>query len=390
VVELGGDSGPFVLVFWMTKNDLLSPLLHHSTSNLTHSEWADRCCYWSEKVDATPTRKTRERRSEPLVLTGHGLSLRVDRGCLIVKGGNTHYPADTRAGRFFKGSLELPRRIILVDGSGSISIDAIDWIAEQGITLIRISYDGSGVIVLSPNGYAADPKQVAWQRETRDDPKRQLAFAIQTTREKLEAALETLRNWIPNSAKKLAAISATENALSNLWGRKAKSLPELLGIEGPAAKAYWRAWQAIEMRWKSQSRYPIPDHWRAYTSRTSLNSGKKAENENASHPINAMLNYAYAVLLTEMRIEAIAAGYDPLMGILHDQRHKRKERTASFALDLMEPSRPVVDRAILSLIADETFSGADFQLQSDGVCRLNPELARAVAQRASGKSGESV
>jgi hypothetical protein len=33
----------------------------------------------------------------------------------------------------------------------------------------------------------------------------------------------------------------------------------------------------------------------------------------------------------------------------------------------------VVDRAVVQLIVEETFSGADFQLQSDGVCRLNPE-----------------
>jgi hypothetical protein len=38
------------------------------------------------------------------------------------------------------------------------------------------------------------------------------------------------------------------------------------------------------------------------------------------------------------------------------------------------------DRAVLRLVAEETFSGADFQLQSDGVCRLNPELARRVVQ----------
>jgi len=82
----------------------------------------------------------------------------------------------------------------------------------------------------------------------------------------------------------------------------------------------------------------------------------------------------------EMHIEAIADGCDPMLGGLHDQRAKSKDRTPSFALDLMEPLRPVVDRAVLKLIAEETFSGADFQLRSDGVCRLNPELARSVAQ----------
>ena len=38
----------------------------------------------------------------------------------------------------------------------------------------------------------------------------------------------------------------------------------------------------------------------------------------------------------------------------------------------MEPHRPVVDRGILKLIREEAFSGADFDLQSDGVVRVGP------------------
>lgn len=344
-------------------------------------EWADRCRYWAGNADARLSRKRRERRIDPLVLAGHGLSVRVDKGCLIVKGGNTHYPTEAKEQRFFRGSLEIPPRIVAVDGSGTLTLDALDWMAEQGVTFVRINYDGPQSMVMSPSGYAGDPDKTTWQRETRDNPKRQLDFAIQTTRQKLEAALETLANHIPKSDNQSAAIVITEKALAEL--PEAKSLSALLGIEGPTAKAYWRAWQGIEIRWKAQSRYPIPDEWRAYSSRTSLTTGKKAKNWNASHPINAMLNYAYAILLTEMRIKAVTDGYDPMLGILHDQRHKDKDRTPSFALDLMEPMRPVVDRVVLKLIADETFSGADFQLQSDGVCRLNPQLARSIAAAAS-------
>jgi CRISPR/Cas system-associated endonuclease Cas1 len=51
-----------------------------------------------------------------------------------------------------------------------------------------------------------------------------------------------------------------------------------------------------------------------------------------------------------------------------------------FALDHMQPMRPVVDRAVLRLINSVTFTGADFSIQHDGVCRMNPELARRVAQ----------
>jgi CRISPR/Cas system-associated endonuclease Cas1 len=64
------------------------------------------------------------------------------------------------------------------------------------------------------------------------------------------------------------------------------------------------------------------------------------------------------------------------------QKQGLKGISPAFALDRMEPMRPVVDRAVLQLISETTFTGADFAIQNDGVCRLNPELARRVAQLA--------
>jgi len=99
-------------------------------------------------------------------------------------------------------------------------------------------------------------------------------------------------------------------------------------------------------------------------------------NRNASHPVNAMLNYGYDVLLRHMQIEAIAEGYDPTTGIMH----KPKKGSPAYALDLMEPLRPVVDRAILNFTHSETYSGGDFTIQGGGVCRLEPELSRWAVQ----------
>lgn len=75
--------------------------------------------------------------------------------------------------------------------------------------------------------------------------------------------------------------------------------------------------------------------------------------------------------------------YLATIGIMHDRESDRGSYPA-FALDHMEPMRPVVDRAILQLVRTETFSGADFSIQHDGVCRLHPELARRIAQAAIG------
>jgi Sulfatase/CRISPR associated protein Cas1 len=43
-----------------------------------------------------------------------------------------------------------------------------------------------------------------------------------------------------------------------------------------------------------------------------------AGNRNAAHPVNAVLNYAYAALESEIRIKAISDGYDPTIGIMHE------------------------------------------------------------------------
>lgn len=141
---------------------------------------------------------------------------------------------------------------------------------------------------------------------------------------------------------------------------------------------YFRAWSGMTLKWKALKRRPIPEDWRSFQSRSALRE-QLGVNRGATHPVNAMLNYAYGVLTAQTQIRLIAEGYDPTIGIMHDRESDRGSYPA-FALDHMEPMRPVVDRAVLQTIRTETFTGADFMLQHDGVCRLNPELARRIAQ----------
>ncbi len=89
-----------------------------------------------------------------------------------------------------------------------------------------------------------------------------------------------------------------------------------------------------------------------------------------------MLNYTYGILESRVRLEAIANGYDPCIGIMHDRVSAGRH---SYLYDQMEPFRPVADRSLLKLISKAAFSGVDFDLQSDGVCRLNSRLIRMLA-----------
>ncbi len=171
----------------------------------------------------------------------------------------------------------------------------------------------------------------------------------------------------------------SQTADRGTWSRRSpRSIEELLGIEGSIANEYFRAWSAIELKWKTLTRRPVPYDWFAFSSRSALRDESRG-NFGATHPVNAMLNYAYGVLMARTQVRLIAEGYDPTIGILHGRESEHGTYPA-FALDRMEPMRPVVDRAILELIKDKTFSGGDFSIQRDGVCRLNPELARRLVQ----------
>lgn len=103
--------------------------------------------------------------------------------------------------------------------------------------------------------------------------------------------------------------------------------------------------------------------------------GMRPCNRAASHPINAMLNYAYAVMLAQLQIDTVADGYDPIHGIMHNS----KKGSPALLLDFIELERPRVDAKILELVATRKFAAADFIVKRDGVCRLSPQLARAVA-----------
>ena len=162
--------------------------------------------------------------------------------------------------------------------------------------------------------------------------------------------------------------------------RAPRSVEELLGIEGSIANEYFRAWSALQLRWKGLKQRPIPQDWQTYKSRSALREELRV-NRGATHPVNAMLNYAYGVLIGRTQVQLIGDGYDPTIGILHGRESERGMYPA-FALDRMEPMRPVVDRAVLDIVNETMFSGGDFAIQPEGVCRLNPELARRVAQLA--------
>jgi CRISPR-associated protein Cas1 len=343
------------------------------------TEWASRSAYWVEQSPSNTSRRRRERSKSTLVLCGHGLSLRMDSGTLLIRNGFTHYPQEREEYRYFRGNLDRPARIIVLDGSGSISFAVLDWLAEQDIPLIRISWTGEATTVIGGAGYSADRDKVEWQRATRANLRDRLEFSTGLIREKIRNSISTLQAAFPESQMRNRSVAKLEAEVDALADNPPGNIEQLRGIEGRAGAAYFMAWQNVPLRWKSNKRKPLPGAWGAIGPRSSVMAEKTSKNRNATHPINAMLNYAYAVLEAQVRIRLVSEGYDPTIGIMH---HAYRNGPA-FVLDHMEPLRPVVDREVLKIALGSELHPADFILTSDGVCRLNPQLAKVVVQAVS-------
>jgi CRISP-associated protein Cas1 len=199
-----------------------------------------------------------------------------------------------------------------------------------------------------------------------------LRLAIQLVRDKLTASIDTLLT-LPPSLRREHAIERVQWEITTLAELPPTTIDELRLIEGRGALSYFAAWQDLPVRWKGRNRQAIPQEWERIGWRASL-LGRT--NRNASHPVNSLLNYAYSCLEAQLRIAVVATGLESTLGYLHANHPGR----IALVYDLMEPLRPLVDRHILDFVQSHTFTASDFVMTQRGVCRLHPQLARAIAR----------
>lgn len=122
--------------------------------------------------------------------------------------------------------------------------------------------------------------------------------------------------------------------------RAAESIDELLGLEGAAARAYFGSF--------------------GFMLTASPDSGLIMEGRNRRpprDPVNALLSFAYSLLVRETTAAAIRAGMDPYVGVYHQPRYGRP----ALALDLAEEFRALIaDSVVVAFINNGQSSPSDF------------------------------
>jgi CRISPR-associated endonuclease Cas1 len=301
-----------------------------------------------------------------LVLTGYGLDVRVWRGRLRVADG---IGRDRREAIVHRATGRL-RRLVILGQTGSISLDAIRWLADVGAGFLQIDADGRVLAAFGPQGTDRPGLRRAQARAL--DTSLGVDLARRLIGEKIAAQSETLAA-VGSADVTDRTLATIREAVTRL--HVAATRDDVRMAEAMAAAAYWSALSSVSVRFAGRDEASIPAHWRTFGGRASPLTGYARL---AANPANAIFNYLYAILEAEATLAARVVGLDPGLGVLHADQLNRD----SLSTDLMEPVRPVVDRYVFDLLARRRFAAADFFETRQGVCRVTPPLTRELAEAA--------
>lgn len=135
---------------------------------------------------------------------------------------------------------------------------------------------------------------------------------------------------------------------------RARDLQSLLGIEGGAAAVYFGHFRYLLKQEADQESFSF--------------DFQKRNRRPPADPVNALLSFAYAMLVRQWTATLTAVGFDAYRGFYHQPRYGRP----ALALDMMEPFRPLLaDSAVVLAINNGEVRPSDF-ISAAGSVNLTP------------------
>jgi CRISPR-associated protein Cas1 len=288
---------------------------------------------------------------KPIYLSGFGVSLNVDGARLIVKdgflepdSGQTTYEFEPR---------RMPYDSVVIDGqTGKISLAAIKWLMRHDVPLFILDYNGTLLSSTLPREPVNGPLKIA-QIDTFRDEERRFDIAKRLVEAKAQRSLDVMK-WLDARYGGFSSVEANLVSESERL-EQCRNLPRLTSIEGRIADIYWRYLQEV-----------LPAKF-GFASRM-----HETHQMNASDPVNALLNYGYAILESQCRKALNSVGLEPTVGFLHEARQTKYP----LVYDLQEPYRWLIDTTVISCLESDRFGKKDFHRMDNYVLRLGQEAAK--------------
>ncbi len=239
-------------------------------------------------------------------------------------------------------------------GNVSITTPALVALMERGIPVAFHSHGGWFRGVAHGTGHRNVEVRTAQYRASFDATFR-LRFARDLVTAKIVNQRTILRrNWRGRPADRKPVLDRLKAGRKSAGG--ARTLQELLGIEGDAAATYFRAFAGL-------LHPPDPAGEHGPASELAPFRFETRNRRPPTDPVNAMLSLAYAMLTRHLTVALATVGLDPYRGLYHAARYGKP----ALALDVMEPFRPIVaDSVVLSAVNTGEISAGDFVTAATG------------------------
>ena len=300
-------------------------------------------------------------KSGVLVIHGFGVSARMQSGHLEIEHGVC---MDRRKIRLARVGHNL-RRLVCISEDGFITLGALKWLADVGVSFLMLSRAGKVLLVTGPT--APSDARLRRAQSLANTSGTALTIARELIRRKVLSQERVVRIKLLNSTTADAIARYREELID------AETLQSISMIEAQAASLYWAAFRTLPVNFPRKDETRIPQHWRSFGNRASPLTGSPRR---AVNPANAILNFLYSLLEAESRLALVALGLDPGIGFLHMDAPRRD----SAACDLMEVGRAHVDALLVDWVTRGTLKREFFFQEPDGGCRLMGDFAATLAE----------
>jgi len=285
----------------------------------------------------------------PLLLTGFGISIDVNRAHLTIKQKESVMEFEPH---------RIPYDYIVIDGHyGSISFEAMRWLSKHDVSIALLNWNGNLLsTTLSQETLNAQLKIRQYEKYL--NPESRLYIASQIVKQKVRSSLSLLKSLSNFYDIDLSTINKEiERAEYN-------SINSLMIYEGRIASAYWleltKIFNSLAKDFHFEGRKNLSYSW----------------NMNASDPINALLNYGYAILESMVRKDINTIGLDVSIGYLHEIAPSKHP----LVYDLQELFRYVIDYSVIELL-ETKLKKSDFITTENYHIRLKPKTAKLLIEK---------
>ena len=274
-----------------------------------------------------------------LYIDRNHLQLRLDRETLVIEG--SEHPSRAIP-------LSLLQRVV-VQATVTVSTALLAQLAARRVGFVVINRRNARAVARLAGPYGQDATRRLAQYQRAIDPSWSLRWASRL----LTAKLKAQKRFLAHAATRrpelrhpmTVALQTVDDALKQIQLGSAPSVGHLMGLEGAAAAACFRAYASLfppSLGYQGRNRRPPRD------------------------PVNACLSLAYTLCHHESVVRIHEAGLDPYIGFLHAPAHGRE----SLACDLVEPLRPRVDSWVWYLFRERRLRPEHFQRLNDGRCLM--------------------